>query len=427
LINKESGKMKKTVNQKIKYKTAALLLVMCCLFSSLVGCGEKKPIKQEGIAILPTGEYTYSDASREKMARAVFNLLEYYFKKTVMPTLPEATRSELSGIADEIAELSQNKLISEKNYLATAEAIEAYGIPVAEELAAMRAGTGGDMKKTKELYLAVSTAAGANYVGRVLYDSLCYLYSYRYEKSMARYEKFKFPYLLEEASAHEAKLNTLREGIGIDDFTTVMELGFMFSELYASDATVEKLSAFSDEEVAALIKHVKISRLQISPGGWELIFSYITPSAKPSDYKSALIYAAVQNGDLAALAENMAGFIEIAHKAQSGLKNEDVALLRSGKKKELISQLLGRFDDNDWASLENLLNSFSSAEDYNNIAKEFFGDEYLSYAAGIKAVTLAELRAAVGTEEFFEKMEGYIAGISPALSYGYIYDISKQH
>ena len=51
-------------------------------------------------------------------------------------------------------------------------------------------------------------------------------------------------------------------------------------------------------------------------------------------------------------------------------------------------------------------------------AVEKYGDAYLAYAERLVPLTAEGLCESLGTENFYESLERFVGGISPAFSYG---------
>ena len=60
---------------------------------------------------------------------------------------------------------------------------------------------------------------------------------------------------------------------------------------------------------------------------------------------------------------------------------------------------------------------FDNAQ-YSALAIEQYGSQaYLSYIASLTPVSLTELRATVGSTEFYQTLKNYLAALCPAISY----------
>ena len=125
-----------------------------------------------------------------------------------------------------------------------------------------------------------------------------------------------------------------------------------------------------------------------------------------------------ESGDRSRLAAVMNDAVTLSASVLKKLLPEDIAALREGEREVLINSIFSRFDEEDW-SLFASLTSIPLANGQNSaLAIEQYGSQaYLSYIASMKTVSLAELRAAVGSAEFYQTLTDYLAALCPAISY----------
>jgi hypothetical protein len=83
-----------------------------------------------------------------------------------------------------------------------------------------------------------------------------------------------------------------------------------------------------------------------------------------------------------------------------------------------MQSVFQRFEDADWLQLSRMASLQIQKEKYDTLAVETYGEAYLQYKENLTTYTLAQLRAAVNSDNFYNVLRGYIAGISPAFSYG---------
>ena len=158
----------------------------------------------------------------------------------------------------------------------------------------------------------------------------------------------------------------------------------------------------------------------MSDSGWSLVLSLFAPKSNTKDtpYVQKLLYTMNNEGDTASIATIMNDFMSLFSFVQKSLGTNDVHLLRSGARDEVLDLAFGKFGENEWALFESITTLKISSSKYESQARRVFGDDFTSYKNTVKTNTLAELRAAVGTDNFYKTLEGYIAGITPAFSYG---------
>jgi hypothetical protein len=114
----------------------------------------------------------------------------------------------------------------------------------------------------------------------------------------------------------------------------------------------------------------------------------------------------------------MSDAIALVASAMDKLLPEDIAALRAGDREALIGAIFSRFDEEDWSAFASLTSVPLANEQYSALAIEQYGSQaYLSYLASLTPVSLAELRAAVGSAEFYQTLTNYLAALCPAISY----------
>ena len=92
--------------------------------------------------------------------------------------------------------------------------------------------------------------------------------------------------------------------------------------------------------------------------------------------------------------------------------------MRQGEYEAAMAAALFRFTDAWWESIYRIEAVELHAADYHALALEIYGDAYAEYAESLSPMTVAELRAGISEETFYESLERFIFGICPALSYG---------
>ena len=123
-------------------------------------------------------------------------------------------------------------------------------------------------------------------------------------------------------------------------------------------------------------------------------------------------------GDIADVAAVMNDLVGLMTFIKQNIDGIDVGLLRAGRRGDFLSRAFGKFTDDEWAKFESITTLDLSTSKYELQARRVFGTAFIEYKNGVQVKTLAELRAAVGQEDFYKTLEGYMAGITPAFSYG---------
>lgn len=406
--------------KKSIYRFAVLMLTVCCTLA-LFGCEDRDEVVQNGITV-SDGAKPYSEKTNEYASEVIFLLLEELCKNNGLPSLSTATKAELVNISEDIRELTVQNPVSETQYNAMLDVLCEKGALVAEELSSVIGGegVGGSLLETKSLYLAISKHTGADYVGGLLYNLCLYSYNYNYEKSMERYDKYGYPYLLIEANDYMEKRDTLAFGVGEENFVTATKLGFMMSEVFLGGGLEDgRIQSFSNQEILIFLKHVKISSLALTPDGWRLLSSYFIPSEQTSGAScmNMIMYTADKNGDLDKLSESVSELMILFAYVQENLDEADAEGLRSGELSSVLSAAFSKFGEQEWEKFERISSLSLEKSTYEAICEEFYGEDFKNYSLNIQTVTLEELKASVGSDSFTQKLEGYVAGISPALSY----------
>ena len=396
---------------KAFHKITASFLLACMAPLSLVGCSRPVEETQTGIIISPDVEY--SDAALERAENVIYGLLLHYTEKTVKPDLPEATIEKLRRISGEVCSVIATVPLAEEKFLELLRIFEDSGDEVISELIS----DGECRDKLLELYSEICAAVGHDYVGRVLYRILEYSLDYRYEKRMNEYQKYGFLYLLEEAkSAAEDKAVLVRE-IGEDNFLEFIRGAISVAGLWLGGGfDFEKSAKFSDEEILVFLSKIDFS-LELSDEAWQVLLSRGLPFVFAGD-GLGFFDTSLKNGDIDKLSCVMNAITRFISSVQKSLTTDDIALLRRGEREKLAESVFSRFSDDDWADFAVATSTDFAREDYERICLEKYGSEYEVYASSISPITLSELREAVLRENFYESLERYVGGISPAFSYG---------
>lgn len=404
----------------IKKLSAAIVLFSVLL--SLVGCGTEDDICQNGIVITENHGGDYS-AETEKHAEDVI----FYLLKTAYRTLISA---DVSSEQDESFRLEAHKIrlatktdrITEAQYNELLDILELRALSVITEfsraLGKMEDAVG--LPKAKALYLELSEAIGADAVGELLYDIWAYRIGKSYDDNMKKYAELSDEKYKTLAAEAERQLATLKDGIGEENFIVVTRLGFTLLDTVIGGALEsEMMKSFSDAEIVAFVRHIGLSKLTVTADGWELILSELIPDGitPDTDYFNRVLYLMGEVGDTSSVAAEMNDVFKLFIFAADSFTEYDAACLRSGNYRELLRSLLVKFGDDEWAAVEKIHATSLNKEAYGSLAAEYYGDEFTEYLVTAPSATCEELRASLKTDAFYEKLEGYIAGMSPAFSY----------
>ena len=404
-------------------RTACILLLLCCSLL-LSGCGEEEPELTHGITVEDDTEKPYSSETAARAEAAILDLLELWYRKSSpLPIIPESAKAEITAHATQIRLTTEEARLTEKKYLSLIELIEREGESIINKIYAYKESCDGlpSSSSIGALYYDLFGTIGAEDAARLVYRLAVYMYDYRYNKSMSRYEQYGYPHLLEDAQRLQNERTALAEDVGEENFATVIRGGIMFSELFFGGALDgEGLLAFTDKELLLFIRHVRLAELTVGSEGWRVLLAYISPmltSEQYTDYLHNLLRVASECGDLDRLAEHMPNAVRLVSHIQHSMTEQDVAYIRSGNSHALLSSVLSTLNESDWALLTELSSTFAGGNLYDEVAEQRFGSEYTGYAESITPITAHELRNAINGDGIEEAMEKYVASISPAFSY----------
>jgi hypothetical protein len=142
---------------------------------------------------------------------------------------------------------------------------------------------------------------------------------------------------------------------------------------------------------------------------------------KGEDYVAKLL-ATIKAQDMFVAAAVMADGMALWAKAMRTVDVTQIAYLRAGEYANLLHSAFIKFDEEDWHVFERMTTHTLHGDLYDELALQTYGEEYIAYKKNLQVATLAQVKAAVGGEAFHQTLRAYIAGISPAISYGMNYD-----
>lgn len=406
------------INKAFLSRLSVLLIIVFFSFS-LLGCEADDEIVQSGVVVSDDIK-PYSDSTNERAANIIYSLLEDICTNNGIPSLTAATKAELRDISEDVRKLTVNTLLSEKRYNAVLDVLEQKRSSVVDALSIAFGGESVSLSEIESLYVEISEHTGSDYVGALLYNLCSYSYDYNFKKAMQRYEKYGYPHLLVEANKNEDRKSALVDGIGEENFVVATKLGFMLTDVFFDDGFEnERIESFSDREMLLFLKYVSISSISVNADGWRLLSSYFIPAKSVShdSYRNMLMYSADKNGDLDEFSAVCSEFIHLLSSVQNNLDDADIKALRSGDFSTFLTLSFSKFTDREWETVLKLSEIPYEVAEYESICEQFYGDNFKEYSSEIKTVTIGELRESVGSDNFIQKLEGYVAGISPAFSY----------
>ena len=405
------------MKKRHSFKRACLLLA-CIAACGFCGCRqEAQSGEQSGILI--SQEKAHDKETEAYAQSVVFSMLKYATQKKTGVSLNEKTLQKLEGLAKDVQTVLANNPLNDELYRTFMEKVEHGGKAAIDEVLAYTEKDGEEKSFTaiKTLYLDLSSTVGADYVGGSLYDLGVYFYQYRYEEAMANYEKYGYTYLKKDAEKYQAEQTALMSGVGKANFTTVVKSGFAFADLaFGEGMQAEQIAAFTDAEVLTFVKKLGLDTLTVNEDGWQWLLSYMIPD-DGGRYEVKLAKL-LKEYDLSEAARSVKISTELLSSIVNKLEEKDVAYLREGDFSSWGQSVFQRFDEADWALFEEMTTLNLHLEYYDALAAETYGAAYVQYKESLTVFTLADLQAAVGTDNFYNVLRGYIAGISPAFSYG---------
>lgn len=386
--------------------------MLLTLFTLLFSC-EKPEIVKEGIDVIDGGEKEYSEKSIALAEESIFEVLN---------SISDADEQTLLLDSELLAKSSRGVYIPEEDYVSFFETVRERSNLIASVFSGKYEG-----EELMLLYSDLCGCASSDFVGNLAFCIARYAYSTRYREQMALYEskgenKDRYQYILVAAEGVLEKQRVLTEEIGVGNFVSVMELGFFLRGLLVSDAFAEgRLSGFNNEELRILFSKVDFSDIRMSKAGYLQSFEYmgiILSAEDGSGYCSELVKSMIYNGDGEELAEIMDEIILLTSTVKSGLTAEDVGYVREKEYRKLCASVFERFSGREYEILGKISTINYNNDSYDRIGAEYYGDAYEEYRKNGVSADLDELRASVGTDDFYTKLEGFVFGMSPAFSFG---------
>lgn len=396
---------------KVFMKLISLLLITAMLLS-LVCCRAR--VQDYEKEIIFTDDGLPPEALSMRAEEVFFGLLEYYSKGNSVQNLPDSTVNQLREISHGLRLALENTTLSQLDYTALLDSLSERGYSVIDEILAEGEGS---FDLTRQLYLDLSARLGAGNIGGIIYDSAIYLYGYSYERNMEKYEKYGYSYLLEDAERMLREKDILTLEIGRDGFISVISSGIALGRLFLGDGfSSEEAAAFSDEELLLFVKSLDVTP-NISPRGWEYILprmAHLVGEGRIHSYLSVM----AENGDLTLLSGVVNDFLTLFESSIASLTTADMSALKLGDRRVVVHSAFMKLTEAQLNELRGILELQIQADDYDSMARDMYGEDYIIYSQSLEPISFEQLRAAIGTDKFYESLERYIGTISPAFSYG---------
>ena len=399
--------------KNVMNKFGAAVLIFCTVFL-LFSCGGDQIVKN-GIQL--TDEKTvFSEETEKKSKDLFFSLLEgAYLGESAV--IPPAKAKELGEISGRIWEITTDYAISESKYLTVIDGISKNK----DSFTSIISGKDRGIEVFKKAYASLAAGGSTEYAGYTLYHLLSFSLEYRYNQKMERYEKYGYSYLYDEACEIKGQLDSLQKEIGEKNFSLAVGVGIMASELFFGGAFGDGASEmFSDTEILIMLRRVEIEALDVGKDGYEFLLELAVPDSVDENSAAAdrILYCAALNSDVKKLAAATKIIESLAVSAQKNLSAEDAGLIREGRFKELLQRIFSKFGDGEWEAFSEMTSADFNYDGYEGIFREIYGEDFEIYCSSLpQSVTADELRASVGGDDFTEKLEGYLAGKSPVLTY----------
>ena len=400
--------MKKTYN-RVRLVFLTVLLVL-----PLFGCQPK--VQEEADTKIPIEQDpAYSAETLLWAEQSIFAFVLDTYRTAVMDTVTPKTETRLRSYAQRICQITAQKPIPEEKYREIITVLTQDGKGAVDEFVAAKKSGTINYEKTRELYLELTYAFGAEHVASMVYDGFLLFYDARYEKILERLEEYQYPWYREEADAIAAERSIFANGIQKESFATLLRCSTAVAELFATNP--DGLSAaFSDTEILETVRRLDPSKIDISDEGWELLLSY-APSSNFDPYFQSLIQVFKESGDISRVSAVMNDAMQLFASVLKSFLPEEVTAIRNGDGEAVLCAVFSRFTDDDWALFASVTSVAFTNEEYSALAILQYRDAYLEYCLSIEQITLEQLRASVGDVDFYQNLLNYFAGICPAISY----------
>ena len=394
------------------------MLATVCLLTSTGCMGGGEDITQSGIEI--TDDPPYRSEVLERAESVLLSLVRYgYLSLSSLENISSTVDRRIVAYAQRISALSAENPISEAQYVEVIETLEESGETVVDELIAFIDGGEPNFDCTRDLYLVMSGAFGADRSAAMLYDVCLVAYDMEYEIAKERFDTYGYPWYEEEARELLAQKKNFIDSIGREDFSALIRFATALAEVafYGID---ESADVFLDSEILLLIQSLDVDDIGIGESGYALLLSYMAPKSAQNDaatiYEKAR-YEFYNSGDSNRVAAVMDDALALLSRVLRQLTADDIRAIRERDYDTLASSVFSRFTEADWELFARVTGLELSNDIYSHLSETEYGDAYTSYLASLRSVELDELRSAVGTDEFYEYLRDYLIGICPSVAY----------
>ena len=245
----------------IRKKAVSLLLALVCALPSFGCAGSDRGIVQSGIEIAE--DPPYSIEVTERADETLLSLIRYaYLTASSLEQISSTVDARLMAYADRISAVSAESPISEAQYIGVIEALENIGRSAVDELISLYRGGEAELTNTRELYLVLSGAYGAERAGAMLYDVCLVVYDVKYEIAIQRFENYGYPWYEEEANELLAEKQAFLESVGQEDFSALLRCATAFAEIVFSGID-QSTDVFFDAELLLLLQSLDVDKIGI--------------------------------------------------------------------------------------------------------------------------------------------------------------------
>lgn len=395
----------------IPYKKIAAVAAAVACMPFIAACGETEEIVKTGIEVVDQGQENYTAEQAEALQNSIYELLcTIAAAKSSVSALPENTLSTLCGYAAS-ATAAVTAAVTD------GAAIEQLCGVLSSQYAG-EAAQSPDISALTALYAQITAAVGFDGAGAIAYNlALCY-YDIIYQKYMAQYKTYGYPYLQARALAVAEEREDIVNYVGSDNFSLAVRTLCALAQLGNFGTEVTEL--LTESELLALLQAQKMTRLELQTEGWLALMKF-AGRLTDGTYAGEIIAYADGAGDLEIIAENMNALFELLRTVQQNLDVEQTAMLMDGRTGEFITAAYAALDESG-RELFAKVTSLNLAGDYDAIAENRYGEEYSLYIQSIQTYTAEELEAAAGSDNFIAILEGYVAGNLPLAAFELFYD-----
>ena len=348
------------------------------------------------------GVVEYSDAAKAELRDAIYNLLTDY-AHTYSEYIPDATSATLRRHANAIGDIVCGVALPVDAFESLPRAIANIDVTA----------TDGSMlsKVFDELSPVISTAKA----GEILHGVIGYYYDYRIEVQTARYQQYGYSYMQREILQLQNEKATLTNAVSADDLSALLRTLSIATSLKKSIDGGLDTDAVSDAEIVMLLRMQDCVEIELNADAW-LILLRLFGSTLPNGYLRDIVTAADKNGDLVTLSTLLNDVITLVRYARDTVDESDVGSIRAGASP--ISVVASRLGDDQWTIIDRISKGGWHNDDYNSIATDRYGDDFVQYQSKLTEYTLSDLRAALTDDQDpDDAVQRYLSSVCPALAY----------